>query len=753
VADGQDNKQYRRELDRSRRLIQALREAGEFDDDPEFYADLLRMMDEAIQQLERGIRSDEVPKGNLLKKRLENEFGDLDDLENDLEKGEETGKEGLEEKPEEGPEDEDSESPRRRRRRRKKKEPREKEPTKGKAKPQPKAGPKAPTSTLAGGGAAGRGGLAVRGAAVAGGGAAAGPVILIIIIIVLVILIIIGVLWLIFAGGRGKVVHEAGGSAALQLDCNSEYDRQLVDGVKRWLSQPLLEPRLVVAGSDADLSWKEEGTDACYHKLDKRVMETLRYLLNDEDDSEHPGRGWSRIGIRLLTNGPDQTRRDFMGEEERYQDTPIAAESAYALGQAIAIDQLGHTSLALTTALCNPAFVPTAVRDPYCMPIQPHPVRIDWQLTVADYKIRILYDQMQHDAKEVYNALVRFRGQAESGSDVMIARLAEEFMKIKDDENAADENEYAKAMFGLDILNQNLLSATVTPGVSLTTIRYFTTARNKLNAAKKNLEDALAESAEAFIREWGEYTSTGGEENSSRGQTPELIREGLKFTFRGMQVANMPAWKGNVTFGVKYWKAYEARMNIRQLVADIMRMPVILAEEGSNFNADMVVKQMIVFSPEDDLDNGLPDLDVFPSTMLVLAGGVGFDGLEDGDELFVGDGQVDLKDLHFSSLPIDNGIFSKVCTEFIYKPDRLIEKALVLDIFRDLSVDPMESLLCNKMYYRQTNQVASDESEEPEDIEGGMIEEGEDNEGSELVQSGDEWAWKVSYRQFVHIAF
>ena len=141
-------------------------------------------------------------------------------------------------------------------------------------------------------------------------------------------------------------------------------------------------------------------------------------------------------------------------------------------------------------------------------------------------------------------------------------------------------------------------------------------------------------------------------------------------------------------------------------------MPVELAGEGNDFNGDLVVRQLIVYSPEDDLDNGLPDFDVYPKgATSVDEGGVGYDPS-------AADKKIDTRDNHFMALPIDNGVFSKGATIFIYKVQGAGEWAAEL---AEGLIPGLRSL------YDQ--------------YDGGGVERiGEDNV-------------RVSYRNFVHIGF
>src|SRR5690606_24949720 len=115
--------------------------------------------------------------------------------------------------------------------------------------------------------------------------------------------------------------------------------------------------------------------------------------------------------------------------------------------------------------------------------------------------------------------------------------------------------------------------------------------------------------------------------------------------------------------GCKLWKAAEAINNQRKLEADLLMMPTVLAQPERNgkpgFNGDIVPKQIIVWSPEDDIDNGLPDTDVWPSGITSIdSGGVGYSS--DVKYCIVG-----FEDAHFLYNAKDNGVLSKTTTVFL----------------------------------------------------------------------------------------
>jgi hypothetical protein len=171
----------------------------------------------------------------------------------------------------------------------------------------------------------------------------------------------------------------------------------------------------------------------------------------------------------------------------------------------------------------------------------------------------------------------------------------------------------------------------------------------------------------------------------------KLWKEGIKYIYKMTQVANMVGWNERGDSNLEWNKAYEARNKIRQVIKELLEMPregIISAttgqpteeNDGTNFDGFMAIKQVITFSPEDDLDNGPMNIDVFPKGITAVdVGGVAIEGAEKATvqdesgevvvDATVGDGVVDDADRHFSHRPIDNGVFSKMSTNYIWVYD------------------------------------------------------------------------------------
>lgn len=522
-----------------------------------------------------------------------------------------------------------------------------------------------------------------------------------IILAALILLLLIGAAVYMFMLFMGKSIDLAGGSAVIPMKYPEH--QALQESVK----QAVASDHIVFADNSlrADIEWKTrtisttnkttnqvEEKDEKYMVLDWRTMVTLDYLAKK----------WDRIRVSLLySNGPDYTRRspivkigsviDSEKLHKLYQlfverdasaitESPLTAISGYKTGQAIGIDQIGWTSPGLTAA---------------CFGGIKKPVQVGWQRIIRLDMVRILYEQMQTDDYHVYELASKLNNKAG------IAKNASDYYKTKAAEGMVKEDGYdTLAMTGLDNLITELTRAGALISLDIRTLNRFAQAKAKLVAARDFINSK--EGVERLLA-WGD------EENFRKP-----LLEGLDTVYKGMQVANMGKWRGSITAGVagvmrggvlglivdecKFWKAYEARMNVRQMELDLLQMPfdpeyaassdvfaqqpggvavayaaaddpaasVDPAAESSEEPRDneaLQVKQLIVYSPEDDLDNGISEFDVYPNgATSVNEGGVGYDGT-------ARDGKIDWRDLHFMSPPVDNGVFSRPGTIFVYKKD------------------------------------------------------------------------------------
>ena len=421
-----------------------------------------------------------------------------------------------------------------------------------------------------------------------------------------IILLIVGVFLAVSFGGQNKAIGQIGGSPVHPLDYDNPEHQQLVSSLASLTigDDPVIEFAAGVEPRDL-VEWKQGEGGSYYHALDWRVVKTLEYLT---------ARGWDKIVLGILSsNGPDKTRRQMLNKNN--QGDFLDAISAYAGGQAMGIVAIGRTSSGLTDCLQLPS---------------PVPVSVAWQETLAENFLRSVYGPLEVDAGNLY---------LEYQLHMALLTPAERRTIEEGGEGLAD---LGRPMSG--------------------------ESRQALGEIQKNLQRVVAASNQwHWNDETVKYanqalTALGSVNVDKLVSTRRELRSGLASVFRMMQVANMAGWQGSRDDNCRLWMAYEARQNIRKLTLDLMRMPVELATatqgDTIGFDPAMVVKQVIVYSPEDDLDNGLPDTDVFPrGAVAVDMGGVGYDPTKR-------DNRIDAGDNHFLALPQDNGILTKPSTIF-----------------------------------------------------------------------------------------
>lgn len=462
-------------------------------------------------------------------------------------------------------------------------------------------------------------------------------------VVLIAILILLVISAFFYFGGVGhKVSNEGGGSFPIEMDYTNEAHRTLAGEVIVLKNKGVL---VFADGLEKDLEWQEED-GKIYMNLDWRIMVTLKYLGEKWEERNN-----GVIGVSLSTsNGPDTTRRGVAVKiagialaDQR--EEPLDAPSAYATGQAIGISQIGRVSNALAKACFG---------DSDGNPDNNVPVEVSWQEIASQHLIRPIYEQLQVDSRVVYEGSATLNGIAK--------KAREDAVYLERMESTVTTSDAWFVIVGdaLDAMIYNLTSmssATSGVGIDTRTIAYTRSALTKLTEVREKTRDKVVE--------WDD------------DELMKTLRDGLQMTFRMMQIANMTGWSGSIKDKCRLWKAYEARQNIRQLVLDLERMPAdpVLVLPQTDWNSDLMVRQLIVYSPEDDLDNGLPNLDVFPKgAVAVDEGGVGFD--DTGK-----DGAVDEKDAHFMAMPIDNGVFSKASTIFVYTDENWTNRAadIVLD--------------------------------------------------------------------------
>lgn len=443
-------------------------------------------------------------------------------------------------------------------------------------------------------------------------------------IIVAIILIIMLIVWL--AGGTHKAANETGGSVFVPMNYSDQKDRDLAAKVML-----LRDSGKIVFSPDIakDIEWDMTQTTPAI-KLDKRVMITLKYL---GDLWAERTNGVIQVGV-AQSNGPDLTRRKailkFAGLALNTGDAreePLDAIAAYSTGQAIAIDTIGRISNELANA-CFDDHDQNRNNNAF--------VKVEWQEIASQEIIRPTYEQLQVDSKEVYTGFKVLQNLA-------IQAKKDPSLLPRYQAALTQDTWYTRVGDALDkmIASLDKMASLNGKGIDSRTKDYAGMATTALSGVRSGTRNN--------VLAWDETAVI------------QRLQDGLQYTFRMMQVANMVGWKKPNQ--CRLWKAYEARQHIRQTVLDIEKMPTASEwlEPGTNWNGDLMARQVIIYSPEDDLDNGWPEMDVFPrGADSVDEGGVGFD--DTGK-----DGKSDEKDKQFMDLPVDGGVFSKASTIWVYK--------------------------------------------------------------------------------------
>lgn len=500
--------------------------------------------------------------------------------------------------------------------------------------PSAKSGLKPTPKVPSAGGAAARGAATAAtagsgAAATAGTAAAAGGAAVswpVILVIVGVLVIILIVITLV-ACSANKSASESGGSGLVPTEQNNAEHQSSVAAMRA-----LVDNGSIVATGSTATDLQGDGLG----KLDYRIVKMLAYL-----GSKY------RIGLALLnTNAPDFTGRQVSSPaaaDVAPDKKTIDAVSAYKLGQAVAIDSIG--------------VVPPEMAE-QCPAIGAgESVKVAWQEVAGEGLQRTVYEQLMADGNRLF---VQVRKLSQLSRNGLVNAGTGSFVSSNMDEIASALTLMSASLTQLQAADQQLgLASAYAPG-----------ALGKLD----QLKSALSEGSWADPEEELEIP----------------VSDFIFYVSQMLRTANMEGWEGNTANNCRLWKAYEARKNIRTLVKDVLRMPVELAGVGgAGFDSMMIAKQIIVFSPEDDLDNGPDDRDVFPPGITGVSERGATIGSADG-----GDGKVDIRDNQFMSLAIDNGSFAKVCTVFVYNQAGP-EAQLVLD---KLTADPNQRQLCALLY-------------------------------------------------------
>ncbi|HCR42188.1 TPA: hypothetical protein DIV45_02380 [Patescibacteria group bacterium] len=537
----------------------------------------------------------------------------------------------------------------------------------------------------------------VTGEAVGAAVVGAAPVWLTILIIILIIVAI--VVAVVFLLGKNNISSLAGGSFANKTNYSSMTDQALVEKLKTKMTG--CDPQLVIyEQGKGDIDWqKDEKTNQYFHKLDIRLLKTIDYLTEKH-----------RIKIGLLNTGaPTYTQNNLLvglkqfnpnalddgdlpenwlemtaEEQRKYLDEALTPEerkaseevneqsaiSALATGQAMAITEIDRSTI---PELQNSG------RDACNKPVAA-PVAINWQKTQSERLIRPAWEELSWIAGQldqltpyfealysdqsgrVDTAATNYKlsliGHYGFGAHAPIvgyinwwshSPVKSLFMKIK----RANELLQRINSWNYADLHPDTLSHAATALANITELN------NNISISDPMSYDIVSAMSQAemmnIIKSFG---------------SPEMaaaLRQSVFNIYKMTQVANMVGWDQG---GLAYREAYESRNKIRQVAAELLQMPTRVSfttespwlDNPAYFESTMAVKQIITFSPEDDLDDGPVDLDVFPFGL----DGVGVEGISMDNS--GADGQTTAADQHFSHRPIDNGVFSKSTTNFIFDP-------------------------------------------------------------------------------------
>lgn len=468
----------------------------------------------------------------------------------------------------------------------------------------------------------------------------------------IIIIVIVLVIVFTFLSGSKDVNSLSGGSISVEANVQNVRDQAIVESLIHKMEGD--NPKLVVyQDGKNDINWQCEtgdtGVETCSHLLDIRLLKTLDYLTDIHE----------RIEIGLLRTGaPGLLRESFLDKLSEYNDENDAgvAEdkeriketiSAFYTGQAMAIVAIDYSK----------------IRE---LPLNT-PIKVSWQKTLAEKAIRPVWEEISFNVGFLDKNIPNYERVLVDRNENSLAEQYKVELTILGYSGLYEETfeKISRISVLLKRINGDLATL---DSVDPRTIEYFVSAQEFFNELNQNIGDP----------------STMSEEDIANrivylGETVELIRNGAECVYKATQVANMVNWNKSGS-QLEFKKAYEARNKIRQVIKELLEMPreISLSGEDQVFDQNLMVKQIITFSPEDDFDNGLERLDIFPEgIMSVDVGGVGIETIgepetdEEGQIIdpgyAVGDGVYNYMDVHFSHAPIDNGVFSKHGTNYIYQ--------------------------------------------------------------------------------------
>lgn len=534
----------------------------------------------------------------------------------------------------------------------------------------------------------------------------------------ILLIVLLFLLFQIFMGSVNNISSLAGGSIFAPADYDNLAHRQIVDRLQQKMSG--CDPQLVVYdGGKSDLNWQIDPVSGEHtSRLDIRLLKTLDYLTDRH-----------RIRIDLLETGaPDIIRDSFLKKKAQYSPTgkdeveQKETLSAFTTGQAMAITEIDRSKipdLKSGDTACNAAI--------------PAPIEVRWQRTVGEKTVRPIWEELAYDVGYLDQNAAIYQGITSRNDQSAIERVARAYQLSQPVDGAYDlyKETFQKLPRIVELIDRAIAygqeNAQGEQALDDRTLGYLKKARDNYAPLAGSVSGIEATSSENLIAE-------KIKELGSAASTAKLST-GARFVYKATQVKNSVNWDKKKKNGDLSWvKADEARNKIRQVIKELLEMPREISLEGTPllFDENLMVKQIITFSPEDDLDNGLEGLDVFPKGIVAVdIGGVAIETLSVDAKTgkAVGDGKVDIADNYFSHAPIDNGVFSKNGTNYVYK-----------------KVDPNDpawkkagAFIWN--YLSMPGQLLSSADKLHDLLVGGC------------VADSNETCRKVSYRDFLQVAF
>lgn len=531
----------------------------------------------------------------------------------------------------------------------------------------------------------------------------------------LIIAIIALIVWLVlglFGGGSSYNYSSMGGSAAVPADFNNPIHRQIVDNLKQKMEG--CDPKLVIYDEGKEnIDWQVDTDGEIYHDLDIRILKTLDYLTDKHD----------RIMVGLLKTGaPLMIRESHLVDidvskaiEEALTEQLMQSEadqyfSSLTIKQGTQGYELWHNKMTVSTYNMGQAMAILEIdrsENPKLPKIQdncgvlvPPPIEVAWQDTLKDGglytfgsndEVRTLWEELSNIAGFLDRNLPTYKALS-IASQAEINRIRDNIRSQLDINPTAYQEEtkfdiYTETFFkiqrGVTLIDKIINRGGSDKIISAVALNWFTKAlanfddvNQSLNIDTKILEggripgqtweNTLQKFDEIGVDEWNEKIKS-----LSKDEIITKLNNGIGALYNALNVANMVGWNDTGAPLAKQ-KAFEARQKIRQTILELERMPnetyleppaanqTTPAKDLIHFDSNLVVKQIITYSPEDDLDNGQEQIDIFPRGLIAVGeNGTAFDPTLKDDE-------INYFDVHFSHAPIDNGVFSLEGIQFVF---------------------------------------------------------------------------------------